>query len=62
MDTFRSIVFVLTTVFTILLITGLVRPWMVIGWMETQNRLAVIRFYGSLILVMIVLRILLSQF
>ncbi len=39
-----------------LLIAGLIRPWWVLWWMSTQNRLKVIILYGSTGFVLLVMR------
>jgi hypothetical protein len=33
----------------LLLLTGLYKPWVVLGWMARQNRMGVIRLYGSIL-------------
>lgn len=39
----------------LLLVLGLWRPWVVLWWMASQNRLKVIQYYGSSLLVLLVL-------
>ena len=35
----------------VLLLLGLWRPWVVLWWLDYQNRLRVIKYYGSLLFV-----------
>lgn len=38
----------LATMAALSLLIGLYRPWVVLWWMERQNRLRVFRLYGSI--------------
>jgi len=43
---FRSLSIALCLMSTLLLVVGLYKPWWVLWWEDTQNRLKVIKVYG----------------
>jgi len=45
--------------FIILLMIGLYRPWIVLWWLDHQNRLKVIRYYGAAALIALLAKVLL---
>lgn len=47
-ESVRLIFWLLSWAALILLVAGLVRPWVVLWWEDTQNRWKVIRGYGLL--------------
>jgi len=48
--------------FFILLLIGLVKPWYLLWWEDTQNRKRIIYIYGSITLFLLVAHFILSFF
>ena len=46
MDLMQSML-VIAFVFTVLMLAGLSRPWLLLWWRDTQTRLGVIKLYGT---------------
>ena len=42
----QVIVQILFYLFTTLLVAGLIQPWWVLWWMNHQNRMKVLKYYG----------------
>ncbi|MDN5214558.1 hypothetical protein QQ020_20935 [Fulvivirgaceae bacterium BMA12] len=48
MELLLNLIFILAIFNFLLLAVGLYRPWIVLWWRRRQNRLQVIRLYGTL--------------
>ncbi len=58
MEVFRILMMGLALVSGILLVAGLFSPVLVLWWMDYQNRLRVLRIYGSIFLISLLIWVL----
>ncbi len=55
MEAFRMIVYGLALLSALLLVIGMISPVTVLWWMAYQNRIRVLRLYGSILLISLLL-------
>lgn len=61
METIASFFNVLFWIFLVILITGLIKPWTVLWFLDLKNRKYVLTYYGNATLLLLVIKILLSN-
>lgn len=60
MDYVRLLMLLIALTALLFLLLGLIRPWMMLWWEDVQNRLKVIKLYGSIAAVFFLIYWLLS--
>lgn len=53
---------ILILILLMIMVAGLVKPWYVLWFLEKKNRLKVLKFFGTILLILILLQIVLAHY
>ena len=55
--TLKLIILILMFIFLLFTLLGMVKPWYVLWWLDHQNRLKVLKYYGGLAILFLFLNL-----